>query len=157
MKNILILACLTFTFCIQAQQGYVAAGGDASGTSGTASYSVAQTVYTSNKGEAGTVTQGVQQPYVISEILGMDALRQSFKASIYPNPTSNYLTLEVENSDTENLSYQLFDVNGKILQNSQLTGKKTSILMDELASAIYLLKVLSDNKEITTFKILKNN
>jgi hypothetical protein len=39
------------------------AGGEATGSGGSVSYSVGQVVYTTNTGINGSVAQGVQQPY----------------------------------------------------------------------------------------------
>ena len=48
---------------LHAQESPTASGGEATGTGGTASYSVGQVVYTTNTDATGTVTQGVQQAY----------------------------------------------------------------------------------------------
>ena len=50
---------------LQAQESPTAAGGEATGSGGTASYSIGQVVYTTNTGTNGSVAQGVQQPFVI--------------------------------------------------------------------------------------------
>ena len=57
---------------LQAQQSPTATGGEATGTGGTASYSVGQVVYTTNTGTNGSMAQGVQQPYEISTTVGIN-------------------------------------------------------------------------------------
>ena len=55
-----------FIFCQQpgyAQQAFVAAGGDATGSGGTVSFSAGQVVYTTITSGSGSVSQGVQQVY----------------------------------------------------------------------------------------------
>jgi hypothetical protein len=64
--------------------------------------------------------------------------------------------LKVENYDKENLSYKLFDANGKLLDNKKVTGNETTISMANLFPAVYFLKVIDNQKEIKTFKIIKN-
>lgn len=49
-----------------AQQAFVAAGGEATGAGGTASFSVGQVLDTAPTSVSGSVSQGVQQPYVNS-------------------------------------------------------------------------------------------
>ena len=57
---------------LQAQESVNATGGNASGSGGSASYSVGQVVYTNNTGTSGSVAQGVQQPFEISVVTGIE-------------------------------------------------------------------------------------
>jgi hypothetical protein len=63
--------------------------------------------------------------------------------------------LEVKNNDLTNLSYQLFDLNGRMIYNQKVTSETSTISMEQLPQAVFLLKVLNNNKEVKTFKILK--
>jgi hypothetical protein len=157
MKKYLILFILTLSLSINAQQTTVAAGGVAYGIDGTASYSIGQSVYDSKNSASGAINEGVQQPYQVIELLSDSEIEQYFNINVYPNPTSNLITLEVGNYEINKLTYKLFDVNGKLLITNSIIGKKTNIPMDKLASANYFLKVTTGNKNIATFKILKNN
>jgi hypothetical protein len=143
---------------VRAQSTIPAGGGNASGTGGTVSYSVGQMLYTGNTGTTGSVAQGVQQPFEISVITGLErAININLICSVYPNPTVDFLTLKVENYDREGLSYKLFDVNGKLLESKKVTRNETSISMTNYIPAIYFLRVTDNRKEIITFKIIKNN
>ncbi len=142
---------------LQAQETIPATGGNASGSGGSASYSLGQLVYTTNTGTSGSVAQGVQQAHEISVITGIEQAKDiNLICSAYPNPTSDFLTLKIENYDKENLSYTLFDVNGKLLESKKITGNETSISMTNRLSKLYFLKVIDSQKEIKTFKIIKN-
>ena len=57
---------------VQAQTSVNATGGDASGGGGSVSYSVGQVVYTTHTGTSGSVAEGVQQPYEISVVTGLE-------------------------------------------------------------------------------------
>ncbi len=145
---------------LQAQESVNITGGNASGSGGSASYSVGQIVYTTNTGTNGTVAKGVQQPYEISVVTGLEEAKGiNLSVIAYPNPTTDYLTLEVDSSTTlsiQSMSYQLYDIDGKLLQNEKITGTQTSIVMSNLGSATYFVKVVQGNKEVKTFKIIKN-
>ncbi|MBN1414230.1 MAG: T9SS type A sorting domain-containing protein [Bacteroidales bacterium] len=142
---------------LQAQEAIPASGGDVSGSGGSVSFSVGQVVYTTNTGTNGSAAQGVQQPFEISVVTGIEEARGiNLSCLTYPNPATDYLTLKVENFNKENLSYQLFDVDGKLLENKKIEGNETSIIMINLIPASYFLKVIQDNKEVKTFKIIKN-
>ena len=141
---------------LQAQESVNATGGNASGSGGTVSYSVGQVVYTTNIGTNGSVAQGVQQPYEISVVTGLEEAKGiNLTVSAYPNPTTDYLTLEVKEYELSNLHFQLYDMSGKLLQNEKITGNQTSIVMSNLVPATYFVKVIQDNKEVKTFKIIK--
>lgn len=155
IKKLLIATLLLGAFQAQAQEAVATAGGDASGTNGNVSYTVGQVVYTTNTGTTGSVAQGVQQPFEIQTVLGADNFNINLQLAVYPNPTTNWLQLEVRNTDFSNLSYQLFDLNGRMILNEKITAETSSIQMERLPAAIFLLKVVSNNKEVKTFKIIK--
>ena len=160
-KKMKIITILFLSFLIttaKAQQATTAAGDNASGIGGSVAYSVGQIVYTFNNTSLnGSVAQGVQQPYQIST-LGTDDHLINLNMLAYPNPTGNYLTL---NFDMTSLSYQsmnylLFDLTGKLIENKKITNVTETVSMENLPSATYFLKVVNNNKEVKTFKIIKN-
>jgi hypothetical protein len=152
------LIVTTFLFAlaqVNAQEAVVTSGGNASGTNGNISYSVGQTVYNTNTGTNGSVAQGVQQAFEIQTVLGAENFNINLQLAIYPNPTTNWLTLEIKNYNFEKLNYQIFDINGKMIVQSKISAETTTISMENLSTNIYLLKVLDNNKEVKTFKIIK--
>ncbi len=143
-------------FNINAQDAILSTGGDASGLLGSASYSVGQVVYTSNTGSAGSSSQGVQQAYIIT-VVGVDSIPHiTVKWSVSPNPSSSYFNLNIGIPDLENISYRLYDVLGQILKEEKITSTETLIYIADFASGHYYLKVIDDNSDLKTFKIIKN-
>jgi len=140
----------------QAQQATTATGGNASGSGGTVAYSAGQIVYTTNTGTTGSVAQGVQQPYEISIVLGIDNHSINLELSAYPNPTTDYLTLNVGKAEFSTLNFQLYDISGKLIEAKKITSTTETIRMENLPSATYFLKVTNNNQEVKTFKIIKN-
>ncbi len=140
----------------QAQQSANAAGGDATGSGGSAAYSVGQVVYTANNSPSGTVSQGVQQAYEIF-LIGINETQLNNLLSIFPNPIVDNLTLQISDYNKEKLSYQLFDMQGKLLSNAQIIAQQTQIKTASLPPATYLIKVKNqENKHVQSFKIIKN-
>jgi hypothetical protein len=139
---------------LQAQESLTASGGDATGAGGSSSYSVGQVVYTTNTGSNGSVAQGVQQPYEISVTTGVNETTINLELSVYPNPTTDYLTLKVEK--TEGLSYQLYDLQGKVIASKTVNGTSTNISLEEQPTATYFLNVVNNTQVVKTFKIIKN-
>ena len=145
---------------MQAQQLHAsvnAAGGNATGTGGSASYSVGQVFFTTVSSTTNSVAEGVQQPFEISVFTGVKDIKAiDLYYAAYPNPTSGKLTLKIDNFEPNSFTFQLMDVNGKILRNDKLTEKETVIDMSELKPAAYFLKVTNSKKEVKTFKIIKH-
>ncbi len=145
---------------VHAQEAVTTSGGNASGSGGSISYTVGQIFYTTITGTNGSVAQGVQQPFEISVVNSIGETQGiSLICLAYPNPATNFLTLKVDASTTLNiqsLSYQLYDINGKLLECKKLEGSETTISMEKFSPAIYFLKVIQSNKEIKTFKIIKH-
>lgn len=160
-KKIQVLAVLIFIYWLRpahAQEAVITSGGDASSSEGTVAYSIGQIVYTTHFGASGSVAQGVQQAFEISVFTGQEDIKGiGLTVSAYPNPTTDFLNLDVENQYNTNLSYQLFDMNGKLLETKKLKGDHTIIGMSHLAPSIYFLKVIQNNKVVKTFKIIYNN
>lgn len=159
MKHKNVIASIAFLLLglggLHAQESPTATGGDATGTGGTVAYSIGQIVYTTNTNASGTVSQGVQQAYEIFT-LGIKETEMNISLSIFPNPTADNLTLQIRDYNNENLSYQLFDMQGKLLSNGQVTAQQTQINTASLSSATYFINVVNqENKKIQSFKIIK--
>lgn len=163
MKKIylfIIICCLTIFYNkILAQNGIVVTGINTSASNGQVSYSVGQVNYTTTKTNNGTISTGVQQAFEIFITLGMDEngiKLSSPNVQAYPNPTNNFLTLSIENYKPENISFEVFDMQGKIVLAKTADGKNTSISLSNLTNGTYFIKVIHANTPIKTFKIIKN-
>ena len=140
----------------KAQQATTATGGNASGSGGSVAYSVGQIVYTTNTGANGSVAQGVQQAYEISIVTGLEDTQISLNMQAYPNPTTDYLTLNVGNFELSTLNFQLYDISGKLIESRKIISSTETIATGNLSSATYFLKVSNNNNEVKSFKIIKN-
>ncbi len=141
---------------LHAQENTVATGSEATGSGGSSSYTVGQVVYTTDTGTNGSVAQGVQQPYEISTSVGMEVTQINLELVAYPNPTNNRLTFNIGNYNNEKLTYQLYDMQGKLLDSKQVVNSSTTIGMQDLPVSTYLLNVLDNNSLLKTLRIVKN-
>ncbi len=153
---IIILLIILSSFRIMAQQAINASGANATGSGGSVSYSVGQVLYTTNSGSNGSSAQGVQQPYEISTTLSLPEANDIRLMSVYPNPTTNRVVLNVGNYGTTNLSLQFIDINGRILLENKIINIETNLDIENYPVAIYFLKVMDKNSAIKIFKIIKN-
>jgi hypothetical protein len=141
---------------LHAQKNTNATGGDASGSGGTVAYSVGQVVYTTIIDASGSVSHGVQHAYEIFS-LGKKEQEMNISLSVFPNPTTDNLTLKISDYNNQNLKYQLFDMNGKVLNNGEVSSSQTQINTTSLPSSTYFINVVNqENKQVQSFKIIKN-
>lgn len=161
MKN--IRTTLFFAFFLssglsglQAQEATLSAYGNATGSDGKVTYSIGQVAFLTKSGTDGTITEGVQQPYEILIPIGIDDDKGiTLECLLYPNPADRYVRLKIENHDLSNLNYQLYNMNGLLLQNTKIESKETYIPMEDLVKATYFLKITENGKALKTFQIVK--
>ena len=150
-----LLLCMNFT-SLFAQESTNASGGMAGGPGGSVSYSIGQTVYGALSEANSSVLQGVQQPFEIQVMTGIDAPEIQIGINAYPNPTSDYLLLKMENLANGNYYYQVSDALGQTLEQQQIQDHETRIEMQNLAPAIYYVQISRKNQTLKSFKIIKN-
>ena len=156
MKFLIIIASFCLSVSLHAQEGFSASGRQALGTAGSSSYTVGQTVYSTYSGNTGSVAQGAQQTYDIIALLGAEISDINLELVAYPNPTQETLTLKIDNYKKESLTYQLYDLQGKLWDSQSLKGAQTQLEMKDLAVGTYLLSIQDEETLIKTFRIIKN-
>jgi hypothetical protein len=157
MKQMKLIAALLFGISsgAMAQSAVDASGGEATGSGGTSSYAVGQVVYTAISGSNGLSSQGVQQPYEF--FTGIDENENiSLSMNIFPNPAESTISLQIALEDLQNLSFQLFDMNGKLVVSQKVKSTLTDIPMSTYAPGNYFLNVNKASVTAKSFKIVKN-
>lgn len=148
---------LVQTTGLQAQEAIPASGSIASGSGGSVSYTIGQVFFNTGTGINGSVAEGVQQPYEILVMVGIeeaDGINLICRA--FPNPVTDHLILEVEFLDYGKYFFKLYDMLGRLLVTQNLTDIRTTIPMQNLPPATYFLNVTVNQKVVKTFKIIKN-
>lgn len=156
-KICIMFFCSLYLSFLQAQETIPATGGNATGSGGSVSYTIGQVTYQTLSGTNGTVAQGVQQPYEISVVTAVENTDYiNLVCTVYPNPTRGLLKLIIESSDYENLRFKIYNINGVLLQDNKVEARETEISLDNQSSSVYFLKVIKENLEVKTFKIIKH-
>ena len=75
--------------------------------------------------------------------------------SVFLNPTNDYITLQINDHNHQKLTYQLFDMWGKIVLKETIFGKQTQFDMSRLLAATYFIQVNQENKKVQSFKIIR--
>ncbi|HEY0297648.1 MAG TPA: T9SS type A sorting domain-containing protein [Arachidicoccus sp.] len=112
---------LLISFPSIAQRGTDASGGDGSGSAGSISYSIGQIDYVMATGSDNTIVDGIQQPYVNSDIplpiifgsFAANADGKVIKLNWITSSEINNKTFDIERSADGNTFYQIGYVNTK--------------------------------------------
>ena len=155
IKTTLVVLLFGATNLLFSQETVPASGGEATGN-GTVSYSVGQIVNTTHTGSSGTISQGVQQGIELSVLSNPEVTALTLNAITYPNPTSDYVVLALKDASLTNLSYAMYDLQGREFSKGNIHQGETKIAMQILATGTYLLKVNQKNQTLKSFKIIKN-
>lgn len=77
------------------------------------------------------------------------------KLIIYPNPTSNYLTIQNKENVINNFAYNIVNVSGRIIK-SGLSKYNEQINIESLTNGNYIVQIKTENGEILSKKLIKN-
>jgi len=157
MKNIILITAL---FCatqlVNAQETIPVSGGEALGAGGEVSYTIGQLVYTNPTTAAGSLNQGIQQNIEFVTLSNPELTAVTLNAFTYPNPTTDFIILTLKDANLIGLSYVMVDLLGRLVNKGTVATFETKITMKSLPIGVYILRVQQNNKELKTFKIIKN-
>ncbi|MTK52684.1 T9SS type A sorting domain-containing protein [Paludibacter sp.] len=157
---VFIFLSLLFPLVLCAQEATSSAGGNISGKGGSVSYTLGQVSYTSISVSNITFGEGVQQAFdKISGIIPSDAPSSDLTIDciVFPNPTTNYVTLTVKNANFKDLKYLLYDTGKNLIKQEDIQTASTVVSMVDLPTGTYLLTVMNPKKNILRiFKIIKD-
>lgn len=158
--SITLVVLLLASVSTKAQETFATTGGDATGTSSSISYTVGQmsimTGYervTAVENASANVREGVQQTYSVEELKIDGAEPFSFDVKVYPNPTTDNITIRLEQSVT-GMRYELYGANGQLLQKESIDSNEQTIDMGEYAAGAYLLRIMGDTAS-QSYRIIK--
>ena len=136
-------------------QEIISSAGDfhSSGTH-SVSWTLGEPVIDTWSGSGTVLTQGFQQPILVSVSI-YENPDLNYAINAFPNPTSDFLNLEISGSNFVSTWYYLFDVTGKLLDSRQIVSEHTEIMFSHLPVATYYVKIVENSKELKTFKIVK--
>jgi hypothetical protein len=163
-KFLIVVCFVCFTIIsVQAQENIVASGNSANDAGGSISYSVGQLVYTAIESVDGQVSQGVIQPYEISQVTKINQIENiGITCNVFPNPTADLLVVEMLSNTniTNQYSIALYNAKGELLQIIQNVTNQTYVSMENYFQGIYFINLIqtgSDtNESIATYRVVKN-
>ena len=79
--------------------------------------------------------------------------------NLYPNPTKGEFTLNLKLINTEEVSVQLFDIRGRLIDEKKyyntITNFSKKIFFEKASGGLYLLRITNGNKQTTRKLIVK--
>ncbi|MFM1841201.1 MAG: hypothetical protein RIR47_1250 [Bacteroidota bacterium] len=152
IRFFLLASLLLCHFCHKAQSSVFSSGKDIENQNGSLSFTIGATFFVS-RNQGLLTTEGIQQSYTINEIASKLILR----VALFPNPTSNLVYFKVENLNYKNLSYRLYDINGRLITSGKILNDQTVLSLQNFPSNIFIVKVFRGELEEQSFKIFKAN
>ncbi len=157
----MLILMLMWNITLQAQQVVSTSGNHAENGSAQMSWTVGEIVTATVSSGDNILTQGFHQSRLtvtaIEEVEVPD-----FEISAFPNPATECIHLTLisllqspERGMWKDFYFQLYDLNGRLLMYEHIEGPETVIRMDSYIPSTYFLKIIKNNKEVRTFKIIK--
>ena len=148
-----ITITITLAFSVNilnAQKLVSATGGVYSDANLNVSWSVGEVAIETFTDGNYVLTQGFQQPGLV--LVGLEDFDEQFsKIKVYPNPTSEYVRMDL-NVDIENLSYRVVDAGGKVIESNKIQNPSVKISFNTVESGLYLIQLMEGKQ---TKKIIK--
>lgn len=91
---------------------------------------------------------------VCQSFVGLEELKE-FPIKIYPTILKSYEELNIEHDNTETLTYQIVDINGKILIENNLIDNKINV--EYLSSGAYFIQFSTQGRIVHTSKFIITN
>ena len=153
MKKSIILLALSSALKTTAQEVVATQGDSYSNTSTQIDFTIGEVIINTESDGVNTLTQGFHQTNW--NFVGSENHSPGYEATIFPNPTSDILNIRT--STFENVTYTLYDGQGKLILQGKLTADQTPILVGQLATGKYSLILDSKNQKLKTFKLIKTH
>ncbi len=135
-------------------QSVISTQGD-SYTNGTGNidFTIGEVIISTESNGANDLTQGFHQTNW--SFVGVENNNLEYTAVVYPNPIAELLNIKA--SHFEGVRYTMFDGNGRLVLENELTGDITSVQVGNLGVGNYTI-VLTGKIEgpLVTFKLIKN-
>ena len=152
MKKNTIVVFSFFAVLSGSAQEVVATQGDSySNASANIDFTLGEVIIDTGTDGTNDLTQGFHQSNW--NFLGVEDFAPNYEATIFPNPTED--VLNIRTSAFENVTYTLYDAQGKLVMQNILSGEQTPIQVSQLAPGSYTLTLNNQTQNLKTFKLVK--
>ncbi|CAC9975305.1 hypothetical protein FLAPXU55_03014 [Flavobacterium panici] len=134
----------------------IPSGSNATGSSGSVTYSIGQVFYT-YIGTGYNVAQGIQQQESDETLDNPEVEVPEVSILVFPNPAADFVNVSLKAPELESKDrlYRLYDIQGRLLKQNKINQTETQVSLNNLTPSLYILVVYVDGKILESFKILK--
>ena len=150
-KNTLVLFSFFVSIAVTAQEVVTTQGDSYSNASANIDFTIGEVIINTGTDGTNDLTQGFHQTNW--NFLGVEDFAPDYEASIFPNPTSD--VLNIRTSSFENVTYTLYDAQGKLVMQNILSAEQTPIQVSQLDPGSYSLTLNNETQNLKTFKLIK--
>ena len=150
-KNTLVLFSFFASLAVTAQEVVGTQGDSYSNASANIDFTIGEVIINTGTDGTNDLTQGFHQTNW--NFLGVEDFAPNYEASILPNPTSD--VLNIRTSSFENVTYTLYDAQGKLVMQNILSAEQTPIQVSQLAPGSYSLTLNNETQNLKIFKLIK--
>ena len=151
-KQIFLFATFFAAFSATAQEVVSSQGETYSNANGSIDFTVGEVIINTSSNGTNDLTQGFHQTNW--NFLGVEDFAPDIQATIFPNPTQD--VLNIKTSVFENVTYTLYDAQGKLVIQNILFAEQTPIQVSQLAPGSYSLTLNNETQNLKTFKLVKS-
>ena len=152
-KHTIVLFSLLATGSVSAQEVVATQGESYSNASANIDFTLGEVIIATGTDGTNDITQGFNQTNW--NFVGVEDHALNYEATIFPNPTSDLLNIKT--STFENVTYSLYDAQGKLVMQDKLSAEQTPIQVSQLAPGSYSLTLNNENQNLKTFKLVKSH
>ena len=151
MKRLLLFGALTLSLNSLGQDVVSTQGDSYTNASGSIDFTIGEVVINTVTDGTNDLTQGFHQTNW--NFLGVEDFAPNYEAIIFPNPTED--VLNIRTSAFENVTYTLYDAQGKLVMHDKLSAEQTPIQVSQLAPGSYSITLNNETQILKTFKLIK--
>ncbi len=111
-------------------------------------WNLGETIVTTESSTSVIFTQGFEQPNHKADV-SIDE-ENYIDITVYPNPFTGYIELEIQNFQPETLELKIYDISGKLIFSKRLQDSHEIIELRSLSGGVYMFYV-TENQAIKYF------
>ena len=151
MKNLLLFGALALSLNSLGQEVVSTQGDSYTNANGSIDFTIGEVVINTVTDGTNDLTQGFHQTNW--NFLGVEDFAPNYEAIVFPNPTED--VLNIRTSAFENVTYTLYDAQGKLVMQDKLSVEQTPIQVSQLAPGSYSITLNNETQILKTFKLIK--
>ncbi len=119
-------------------------------------WTLGETVTSVLSNSGGILSQGFHQPNLL--VTAIDNVTTNYSITIFPNPTVDFLQIQIQNLLNEVIIVDLYNVQGKLLQTQQINSTADlKINLGDYSAGTYTLSLKDHSEKNKSYQIIKSN